>query len=112
MDGDNVLFSEGGQFGTAESKPFEHFSDNITGISGELNQTVQIFPNPTTGKIYIKDANNSNVNVYSISGKRVASYQGFYDSMIDISGLDNGIYFIKVVVENKNVITTKISLLK
>jgi hypothetical protein len=195
MDGNNVLFAEGGEFGSEESKPFERageavltadfmadatsieegdmvtFSDlsmgtitswswefeggdpassdeqnpevtyvlegvydvtltvsdgtnsstmtkedyiavdHVTGVSSIDKEGINLFPNPTTGKLFIEGVEGANIKVYNIAGKVVASYSDFSDKSIDLSGLENGVYFIDIVTDN-NIITQKVSLIK
>ncbi|RLD83184.1 MAG: hypothetical protein DRJ10_03990, partial [Bacteroidetes bacterium] len=85
--------------------------DHITGISTIDKDGIKLFPNPTTGKLFIEGVEGANIKVYNITGKVVASYSDFSDKSIDLSGLENGVYFIDIVTDN-NTITKKVSLIK
>jgi PKD repeat protein len=86
--------------------------DHVTGIN-ELNNTgVNIFPNPTTGKVFITGAEAAKVNVYNATGTKVASFTEFINNTIYLFDLENGIYFISVVKDNETTINKKITILK
>ncbi len=86
--------------------------DHVTGINEANNTGVNIFPNPTTGKVFITGAETAKVNVYNATGTKVASFSEFINNTIDLSDLENGIYFISVVKENETTINKKITILK
>ncbi|MFZ4771494.1 MAG: T9SS type A sorting domain-containing protein, partial [Ferruginibacter sp.] len=84
-----------------------------TGIAMLQNQPFTVFPNPTDGIINIKDITENNefmVLVYDITGKKC--FEKANEKQIDISSLDNGMYFLEIFSQNKKVYSTKISLNK
>lgn len=83
-----------------------------TGISKNKNELINIFPNPTSGEVFIESAINSKVEVYNIAGALVTSFSDFKSNLIDLQNLDEGVYFLKIIMENKTVINKKVSLLK
>ncbi|MGV3612715.1 MAG: T9SS-dependent M36 family metallopeptidase [Fluviicola sp.] len=70
------------------------------------NQTaasVQVFPNPSTGKMTVKNNNAeiSEVQLIDLSGKIVYTKTASGNElMIDISGLNKGLYLLKVQTQN------------
>jgi hypothetical protein len=62
----------------------------ITPIELTTN-TISVFPNPTTDLLNITGA-NTRIEIYNTLGIKLFDLEG--DSVIDISGLDNGIYFV------------------
>lgn len=86
--------------------------DYGTGEISNAAKALRVYPNPTTGKVNIRGAENAQVIVYAVTGEVVASYNNFSSSMIDLSELNEGIYIMNIVVENKTVLNEKISLLK
>ncbi|NQY30360.1 MAG: SBBP repeat-containing protein [Flavobacteriaceae bacterium] len=73
----------------------------------ELTRNLTIYPNPTNDYVSIVGVSDLKiVEVISITGKRV-QYIENANKRIDISGLDAGIYFIKITTEN-GILTTKI----
>ncbi len=60
----------------------------------ELN--VQVYPNPTTNRIFLKGLeNNASVEIYSIQGQKMETYSVLGDSTIDLD-LPTGPYILKV----------------
>jgi hypothetical protein len=58
-----------------------------------------IYPNPTDGELNIATSrvNNISITMYSISGQIV--YNGINQKTIDISHLENGVYFMNVTID-------------
>lgn len=83
-----------------------------TGIGNSTIDAVHIYPNPTTGKVFVSGADNAQVNVYNTTGKIVASFSDFSSIMIDLSELPEGIYIMNIVIDNNTVLNKKISLMK
>ena len=83
----HVWFSEGGSTGTKD-------------ISSDFR--TMVYPNPAEGRLYIENSSSDklNYNIYSISGKLVASGQDISASSteVDLSDLNNGLYLVKVII--------------
>ncbi|MEZ4908603.1 MAG: T9SS type A sorting domain-containing protein [Saprospiraceae bacterium] len=68
-----------------------------------------IFPNPSSQYVFILGGDNqlhdSQIELFDITGKRVISQKDIsYDNQIvqlDISGLENGVYIIRIKTDNK-----------
>lgn len=68
-------------------------------ISTKLVTTVKIYPNPASSFINIKSEGNFPLEgkVYNSIGKEVLKFSGYSKSQqIDVSSLDNGVYFLEV----------------
>jgi hypothetical protein len=89
-----------------------NFEVNTTGIEPEVTKAVSVYPNPTNGKVFISGAENATVEIYNLTGAQVASYTDFSSNVIDLSAMEEGIYFLNIVIDNKTVLNKKISLLK
>ncbi len=87
-----------------------------TGIQDISNDKVKIFPNPSNGKLNINSNQDiAHINVYDITGKAV--YKQEYTNKInqteiDLSAINNGIYFIAVQSANGEISKSKIVLAK
>ena len=65
-----------------------------------LKTTLEVFPNPSTDKLYIKSptfTDKVNYEIIDVFGKAVLEGNFYTSDYIDISGLSEGIYFIRVV---------------
>jgi hypothetical protein len=86
---------------------FYYSEININSIEKNNTPSISITPNPTTGNFYINNINSTlKVEIYDISGKQVKKLILNESNLIDISELNNGLYFI-VITDNKNVTFTK-----
>lgn len=73
-----------------------------------INANISVYPNPATSTIHIANAKNPVVNIYNSLGEIVMSSN---KTTIDVSGLSQGLYIVKVV-ENNNIYTNQINILK
>jgi len=63
-----------------------------------------IYPNPANGMIHIKAniAGNKNIEIYNIAGKVVKTLNSLQmEDVINVGDLESGIYFIKIINQNK-----------
>jgi hypothetical protein len=81
----------------------------LEGIENPLAAQVKLYPNPSTGTLYISGFERATVGVYNTTGKLLAEYVDFEGNKIDISGLPNGVYFINIQTD-ENVVTKKVAL--
>ncbi len=87
--------------GTPMIRPlFSTAMDSELGIEENINTTnssinLQIYPNPTSGMITIKNdaKQNSTIEIYTITGKLIFTSN---ESEIDLSSYENGVYLFKV----------------
>lgn len=79
--------------------------DQKLSVNNTTEHTIEIYPNPSTGNIFVKIENesiNSAINVYSINGKNVYSGKlGKTINNIDLSYLSGGIYTIQIIQSGK-----------
>ncbi len=93
------------------TKPPVHNQQNIT------ENTVKVYPNPANKQFTIefKDviSGNAIVEVYGIMGNLVLTdnLQGVYIKNIDVSKLNDGLYFYKISMNGTNVSTGKLTIL-
>ena len=80
----------------------------INNIGSNFNSSLNVYPNPTSGKFDLTLSNIDNVNgelsVYDMTGRRVFTQKveaaGFYSTSIDLSGYAKGLYTVQVRTEN------------
>ena len=63
----------------------------------EFKQSLNIYPNPTSGIIYVSQENEglTQVKVYTILGKEIYSNNLLNSLKIDLSSKSNGVYFME-----------------
>ena len=80
-------------------------SDLTVGIDNSFSTELSIYPNPTNNTLFINNLpENSKIKVFDIFGKEVLNQENI-NNQIDVSGLQIGIYFMKI--ENKKGIFTE-----
>jgi len=78
----------------------------ITGIEEHSSNSILLYPNPTNGQIDIKtDKSIKEVSVIDINGKQLIKQQ---ELIINMKYLPNGIYFVRLQMDNDQNITKKI----
>jgi len=87
--------------GTSSSFPVNTLAIGTTVNTDQL----AIFPNPTTGMITVNTTALLNMVIQNLEGKVVMEKQR--TNAIDITQLANGVYFIKLLDKNNNVLKTE-----
>ena len=111
-DSDGNIIAQGGadlasmaDFTFSEQENFETESTSVS--VNELNNTIEIYPNPVKNKLHINGEFDI-VKLYDVYGKLV--YQGS-DHTIDTENLSNGIYITNIDLNN-NTITKRVTISK
>ena len=99
--GNTSLFS-GSTFGDSESNEF--FYEVSVGTEESLEQETSIYPNPTSGLLFITSEGKQNVAIYNVVGQCV--FEGLCDDelQIDMKRFGAGIYAVKVGNETQRVV--------
>jgi hypothetical protein len=87
-----------------------NFNENLAGIEETVNNSFEVYPNPTSDVVNIKfnDATNASISVMSLAGKEVmTSTVNGTQASFSTEGLTNGVYMIKVS-NGTNVQMTKV----
>ena len=69
----------------------------------ELTSSFNIYPNPVSDKLYIETQTQTQtltVVVYDMFGRQQSMVNGQQSTVIDVTNLNSGVYFVKVVTEN------------
>jgi hypothetical protein len=69
-----------------------------TSIHDPENEGINLYPNPAKNYFQISNRQNntSRIEIFSITGEMVNSSQASDNSLIDISDLSSGLYFVKI----------------
>ena len=74
-------------------EPGEGVEENATAFN--------IYPNPVNDKLYIETQTQTlTVEIYDVYGRQQSMVNGQQSTVIDVTSLNSGIYFVKVVTEN------------
>ncbi|MCK9219278.1 MAG: T9SS type A sorting domain-containing protein [Bacteroidales bacterium] len=72
------------------------------------NDNIKMYPNPTSGTIYIYGASNASVSIYNSVGSVVAGMEHFTGNSLNLSALPKGIYLMKIEKTDHSIIQKKI----
>ena len=71
----------------------------------ELTSLFKIYPNPVDDKLYIESENEvKEIVVYDVYGRQQVAVDGQQTSCINVANLNSGVYFVKVVTDNGEVV--------
>ncbi len=74
-----------------------------SGISDEVLNNISIYPNPATSSVYIKGAENMNVEVLNITGSVIIKKDDISNmEQLNTANLSAGMYLIKFTQNNKS----------
>lgn len=110
VDGDSLLDVVIG--GTTTGSPvrgsflFKNVSSVLSVIENNLEQTVQIYPNPSNGRfnIQLASAAKAAVEVYTITGQRIMSKSLSETLNPIVLNLANGVYVVVIVTESQRLV--------
>jgi hypothetical protein len=86
--------------------------DIDTDIAETAAKAVNVFPNPTNGKVFITGVENATITVYNTAGAVMSVYNNFNAGSIDMSNFEEGIYFLNILIDNQTILNKKVSILK
>jgi hypothetical protein len=73
------------------------------------SKDLAVYPNPASDQLYILNEKASLVEIFTITGEKVAEYKNM--NVVNISGIAQGSYIVKVTTDSK-VITEKINVVR
>jgi len=68
--------------------------------------SIQVYPNPTKDKIYIKNSENvkiESISLFELKGKKIMEFEKT-KTELDLSGVSKGIYLLKLTHGNEIII--------
>ena len=75
----------------------------------KAEEEIQVYPNPTQSKVKIESSEQmKSIELIDLTGKSILKKMDFLDNSIDLSAVKNGIYFMRITLEN-NVVVKKIT---
>ncbi len=75
------------------------YKNNLLGIPENTLQQFTLFPNPTSGILYLRSTSEIvSVEILNLVGQKVAQFKN--TSEIDLSNQSSGIYLLKIISEN------------
>jgi len=105
--GSSVIQDMSGNFyvGISNSSTWNFTTQSGSSVTEPSQENVLIYPNPTDGFLKIKVDNQmvESVKVYDLNGKILLSSLNM--NGVDLTGLNNGVYLIRIQTQSKNYLT-------
>ena len=80
----------------------------ITSVVSPAENSIGVYPNPTGGKLWIKNIPGyKTVDVYTLSGQLVKKFKEGTGDILDVSGLQSGVYVLKIIDTKGKSIATR-----
>lgn len=86
-------------------------SSGPNSIVSVQRESLGVFPNPSSGNLYLSDELQGEVQVYALNGQLLANLNSENGKIQLPQHLDNGVYIVRLVQEN-TVYSTKINLIR
>ena len=90
--------------GGESDKTDEVCETTLTGENiAELTSSFNVYPNPVNDKLYIETLTQTQtltVEIYDVYGRQQSMVNGQQSTVIDVTNLNSGVYFVKVRTEN------------
>ena len=83
-------------FTVTENREFVAHFHSTVGVD-ENSEAFVIYPNPASDKIYIEGTGFEFVEIYNAMGQKLLTAKGEGKTEIDVTSLEKGVYFIKVI---------------
>ncbi len=99
-----VIYQTDGNYGNGETIAFE--SNGVLAVNDNQLADVSIYPNPASAAIFVKNAENADIQVFDVLGKLILSQNNIpMDAQLNVSQLQAGTYFMKI--KKGNSVSTK-----
>jgi hypothetical protein len=82
--------------------------DISTGLGSESFDPLTIYPNPASDVIFISGSKGAKGTLYNITGSVLIEFENFDSGKIDLTTIGNGVYFLKIMFDQKTTITKKV----
>lgn len=103
-------FIEGaGDYGAGATNLFS-IHKHGDGVEETASSSVNIYPNPANSKISVDGENISMVEVYNSLGQKVTTVEGSDNTSVEATAFENGVYIVRVITNDGNVTTQKVTI--
>lgn len=91
----------------------DNLTSEVQAASSSVSMDIRIYPNPSSGQLHVQLNQNleSDANLTVIDGKGGIMYDGFLnksqnnlETKIDLTGVDKGIYFVRLMTLSESVV--------
>ncbi len=85
--------------------------NGYVGLSDQMNNTMDIFPNPSAGSFQINGVEDGQLYITATSGNLIVDKKYFKGDLVDLSSFDDGLYFVRIKNDSGEY-TQKLNVLK
>ena len=105
----NRIIEGDGDFGSMASHLFS--INKKPDMTGDISASgLVIYPNPANNKIYVDGEDVSVVEIYNSLGQRVLVVEGSEKTSVDVAAFGNGVYVVRAITNEGNVVTKKVTI--
>lgn len=105
----NKIVDAAGNYGAMDSHLFS-INKKDDGVNENDMTGFNVYPNPADSKIFVEGENISVVELYNSVGQKIASVKGTDNTYVDVAAFENGVYLVKVITNDANVTTKKVTI--
>ncbi len=92
---------------TSKKVKVDYLFNKVVSNNDFRNIEIKVYPNPAYNSFSVEyNQGLSRIELYTILGKKVTSYKAQQKSSYDISPLEDGLYFVKLVGPNEQMLRT------
>ena len=106
-NGDRIVDGDGA-FGAMASHSF--MLKRQDSVEDNAVSSFNIYPNPANSKIYVDGEDVSVVEVYNSLGQKVLTVEGSEHTSVNVASFENGVYMIRVITDNGEISTQKVTI--
>ncbi len=110
----SLVYSADNGYGTIYTDSISIVKDNCVGSNESTHGPFKVYPNPCNENIHIRSSSEKLlvIEIYSAQGKHCSTQYGKGDqwSQIDVSGLNRGAYWLRLVSESKTAVVKVLKL--
>ncbi len=109
-DADGNRFIEGaGDYGAEDNQLFT-IHKHGDGVNETEAASFNVYPNPANNKLYVDGEGVGAVEVYNSLGQKVITVEGTENTVVDVTSFENGVYVVRVITNEGNVSTKKVTI--
>ena len=110
-DANGVRIVDGeGNFGSMAAHTFSVRTHGYS-VDETSASMFNIYPNPANSKIFVDGEGVETVEVYNSLGQKVATVEGSDKTSVDVAAFESGVYFVRVINNEGNSTTKKVTIL-
>ena len=88
-----------------KTEPHTFTVEGGDGVEDNNINDIDVYPNPVNDRLYLEtELDVEEVVIYDVYGRRQSAVNGYQSLPIDVSGLNSGVYFIRLKIDDGDMI--------